>query len=274
MKRNVWAVVAIVLVVLGIAGFAVKSLLVKNTPEKSVQTASQVKSTEEKVASPVKVVLPGASSIDALKEDYGKSSSLWVVVSKDFQLADLQYRPTDLVVPSVTTNSAKTKDEQSVSGRIQPSLEALFASVKTAGYDLMVASGFRSYDLQQQYFTSYSAAYGETAANKFSARPGQSEHQTGLSLDISYVDRSCYLDTCFGEKPAGMWLATHAWEYGFILRYPADKTEITKYQYEPWHFRYVGKDLAKALHQSGLTLDEAKPYLDKADAELKTRAEI
>jgi len=140
-----------------------------------------------------------------------------------------------------------------------------------AGHELYVASGYRSHQLQTVYYSNYVRVSGEAEANKFSARPGQSEHQTGLAFDLASTSNSCYLETCFGDSEAGKWLATHAHEYGFTLRYPADKTDITGYQYEPWHFRYVGKDLAGALHQSGLTLDEAAPYLDRLRDTLRAR---
>ncbi len=237
---------------------------VKTTPVKS---ESQVKK-DETVAKTVIVQLPNAAPIEARVEDYNKPGSLWVVVSKDYPLADLHYRPSDLTLTDLPARTDKSVDEKSVSAVVVPDLTSMFTDAKNAGNDIMIASGFRSYELQQTYFSNYSKSYGEEAANKFSAKPGQSEHQTGLALDIAYNNRDCYLDVCFGQKPAGMWLAENAYKYGFILRYPSDKTEITKYQYEPWHFRYVGKSLAKALHESGLTLDEARPYLETARNEL------
>ena len=82
-------------------------------------------------------------------------------------------------------------------------------------------------------------------------------------MDLSTRDMKCYLEECFGDTPAGKWLATHAHVYGFILRYPKDKNGITDFIYEPWHFRFVGKNLATALYESGLTLDEAWPYMTK-----------
>lgn len=211
------------------------------------------------------VHIPGTNPITRINGDPTKPDSLWTVVSKDYPLTDKHYKPADLELMAVPTREDKTVEERSVRSLIQKPLADMFDAAKHEGFDLMVASGFRSYELQQTYFTSYSQTYGEAEATKFSARPGESEHQTGLAVDISLVSRECYLDVCFGEKPAGKWLAAHAYEYGFTLRYPADKTNITQYQYEPWHFRFVGKDLARALHDSGLTLDEARPYLVKTN---------
>lgn len=212
----------------------------------------------------VQVALPGASSITALKENYNDDSSIWRIVSKDYPLTNSRYIPVNLALATVPSRTDKSNEERSLRSDIMPAIEQLFSALSAQHFNMMIASGYRSYDLQNMYYTNYVKAYGQAQADMFSAQPGKSEHQTGLAFDISYIDRTCYLETCFGDMPAGQWLAAHAYEYGFILRYPKDKTAVTKYQYEPWHFRYVGKDLASALHESGLTLDEARPYLQAA----------
>jgi len=217
----------------------------------------------------VRVTLPGTSPIDALVDDYAQPSSLWVVVNKERPLTDQQYRPVDLIeLTSVKTRSEKTVDERSLRAVVVSNLEALFADGLVAGYDFMLGSGFRSYDKQVFYYSNYVAMSGEAAANKYSAKPGYSEHQTGLAFDISLATKECYLEICFGDLDAGKWVAQNAKKYGFVVRYPADKVDITGYQYEPWHLRYVGRPLAEALTESQLTLDEALPYLEKARLEL------
>lgn len=246
--------------------FASRSETVSLRPSANQATAQQPKE--------VMVQLPGAAPIAALNEDYDAPESIWVVVSKKYPLADQAYRPADLTLTDLPARSDKSNDEKSIRAVAVPALTNLFNDAKTAGYSIMIASAFRSYALQQTYFTSYSNAYGVDKANTFSARPGQSEHQTGLALDIAYQDRNCYLDICFGETAAGKWLAANSYKYGFVLRYPIGKTSITQYQYEPWHFRYVGKPLALALHQSGLTLDEARPYLQTARDQLRAEHKI
>ncbi len=223
----------------------------------------------------IMLAIPGAKPIDAPVDDFRLSSSPWVVVSKTRPLPDSQYRPDDLVLPTeFATNTQKSDEERSVRQLIVSPLQNMLADARAAGFDLFVASGFRSYNLQNSYYTNYVRTSGETAANQFSARPGYSEHQTGLAVDLSLMSRECYLETCFGETAAGKWLAANAQTYGFILRYPADKTEITGYQYEPWHFRFVSPDLAKALFDSKLTLDQITPQLEKARAELVKRGSI
>lgn len=96
------------------------------------------------------------------------------------------------------------------------------------------------------------------------AQPGQSEHQTGLAVDIVPSSRDCYIQECFKDMPEGIWLAENAQKFGFILRYPSGKEGLTGYGFEPWHFRFVGIDLATALYESGLTLEESWPYLQSA----------
>ncbi len=238
-------------------------------------TASKKDKGETKVkAQEIQIKLPGVEPVAAMAEDFHQPDSLWTVVNKDRPLLNQDYRPSDLIQPDINKRPDKSNDEKSMRDIVNADLEAMFADAEAEGYDLMLASGFRSKALQSIYYNGISKAYGQEVADKQSARPGTSEHQTGLALDISYSDRHCYLEVCFGDLPAGKWLAANSYKYGFILRYPADKTEITKYQYEPWHFRYVGKPLAKAVYDSGLTLDEIVSYLESARSELVKQNKI
>ncbi len=118
------------------------------------------------------------------------------------------------------------------------------------GYDIQLLSGYRSYETQRNLYNNYVATYGQAEADTFSARPGTSEHQTGLAMDVGWID-DAYADT-----PSGKWLAANCYKYGFIIRYPKDKENITGYKYEPWHIRYLGKDIAKDVYDSGLCLEE------------------
>lgn len=118
------------------------------------------------------------------------------------------------------------------------------------GLNIWFASGFRSYDYQAQIYSNYVARDGQALADTYSARPGYSEHQSGLAIDVNSIDDS------FAGTPEAVWLENHCHEYGFILRYPRGKENITGYQYESWHVRYLGTDLSYAVHNSGLTLEE------------------
>ena len=118
------------------------------------------------------------------------------------------------------------------------------------GLQLYEQSGFRSYATQERIYNNYVAADGQAEADTYSARPGHSEHQSGLAIDVNSLSSS------FAETAEGIWLAENCHKYGFILRYPAGKTDITGYIYEPWHIRYVGVEIATAIYESGLCLEE------------------
>lgn len=127
--------------------------------------------------------------------------------------------------------------------------EELVEGAKKDGIDIYLSSGFRSYEYQDEIYNNYCSVYGQAEADTFSARPGHSEHQTGMAIDVNIIDDS------FAGTPEAIWIENHCFEYGFILRYPQGKEGITGYKYEPWHIRYIG-DKAKPVHDSGLTLEE------------------
>lgn len=136
-------------------------------------------------------------------------------------------------------------------------MDTLILAAKEAGYSIVAFSSFRSYDYQKGLYDKYVARDGKAKADRYSARPGYSEHQTGLAFDVGEVGREdIWLTSEFGETPAGKWLAANAHRYGFILRYPKGKEEITGFMYESWHFRYLGVELATKVYESGLTLEE------------------
>ena len=123
-------------------------------------------------------------------------------------------------------------------------------AASSIGYSIPLLSGFRSYDTQNTIYNNYINIYGKELTDTFSAQPGHSEHQTGLAMDVGSIDDN------YGETPEGKWLAENAHNYGFIIRYPRGKEAITGYKYEPWHIRYLGKDIATRVYNSGLTLEE------------------
>ncbi|MGM9948986.1 MAG: D-alanyl-D-alanine carboxypeptidase family protein [Lysinibacillus sp.] len=136
-------------------------------------------------------------------------------------------------------------------------LDQMVAAAKAAGFDLVAFSGYRSYEYQTQLYTNYTNRDGKEAADRYSARPGHSEHQTGLAFDIGEVGREdVWLTEEFGETPAGKWLAQNAHMYGFILRFPKGEEDVTGFMYESWHFRYLGKDLAEKVYKAGVALEE------------------
>lgn len=136
-------------------------------------------------------------------------------------------------------------------------LDTMLAAAKQQGFDLNAFSGYRSFEYQTTLYNNYVKRDGADAADRYSARPGYSEHQTGLAFDIGEKGKEdLWLTEEFGETPAGQWLFAHADEYGFILRFPQNKEHITGYMYESWHYRYVGTEIAKEINKQDITLEE------------------
>lgn len=151
-------------------------------------------------------------------------------------------------------NKTYTLPETYAPGKIIPECYQAFLEMAAAasndGIRLYIRSDYRSYYDQRYIYAGYVQKDGAAAADRYSARAGHSEHQSGLALDLNSFEYS------FGETPEGKWLAANAHLYGFIIRYPADKEALTGYRYEPWHVRYLGRDIAAEVYQSGLCLEE------------------
>lgn len=188
--------------------------------------------------------------------------SMYVLVNKKRNLPSV-YEPADLVVPNVAFSFSGNDPKKQMRKDAAAALEKLFAGAAEDDVELKAVSGYRSYDRQRSIFNLNAKRQGEEAANRTSARPGQSEHQTGLAVDISSASVGYGLETSFGETKEGRWLAAHASEYGFIIRYPKGKQDITGYTYEPWHVRYVGVKAANDIATSKLTLEQ---YYEKLEA--------
>lgn len=191
-------------------------------------------------------------SFDKTQYSSTNPASLWVVINKQHALMPKDYTPADLVFPTVLQRVPGNESMQ-LRQPTATALQAMFKHASADGISMMLSSGYRPYAYQVNLYNGYVKSQGQTTADTLSARPGFSEHQSGLAADIEPADRTCELELCFGDTAAGMWLTTHAYEYGFIIRYLADKQEITGYAPEPWHLRYVGTDLANEMHKTGVT---------------------
>lgn len=240
MKKLAAAVVIIIVIV--IAGIAWHS---------QDASAPQKTSTSNARAQPSK------TSFNKHNYSLTDASSLWVVVNKQRPLTPKTYAP-KLVVPNIPLRSNITSDEEHVSSVMAPALEQMVASAKQQGISLNLQSGYRSYQFQVTLYNDYVARDGKAKADTYSARPGHSEHQTGLAADLGGTsDPACNVAQCYGGTVEGKWLAANAYKFGFILRYPKADENITGYEYEPWHFRYVGKPLASQMHKQGIaTLEQ------------------
>ena len=189
------------------------------------------------------------------KEMVLNTDSILVLVNKVRNLPS-SYAPGDLVKPNVRFSFSEDVPKRYMRKPAARALEQLFRAASDAGHRLYGVSGYRSYATQKSIFERNVAQKGEEVANRTSARPGQSEHQTGLAMDISSAAVNYRLSTSFGDTPEGKWVRDHAYKYGFIIRYPKGKEHITGYSYEPWHLRYVGTEAAEYIHKNGLTLEE------------------
>jgi zinc D-Ala-D-Ala carboxypeptidase len=237
---------ALVVGVAGIYGLPkVISDQVAKLPESVQSIANQV------TPKPVTIFDPPKYSID-------QADSIWVVVNKQRQISPLKYQPGSLAFPAF----AKPKVQNPFGLQMREEAAVATAELATAMAEagkgtLILNSGFRTYKNQQGLYNRTRDTRGLAVAEKLSARPGHSEHQLGLAADFSVKGQGCVIMVCFGNTEAGIWLAENAHKFGFVLRYPKGYKPITGFQYEPWHFRYVGVELTTEMKTKGIkTLEE------------------
>lgn len=175
-----------------------------------------------------------------------------ILVNKHYSLPE-KYAPDDVV----TMSNQYAYPNNSIRKDVYEAFKEMSKEAKEEGITLIVNSSYRTYEEQKELYDDYSDKKGIEYADKYAARPDFSEHQTGLALDIFSPG---YGMKNFEESKAFAWLSENSWKYGFILRYPKDKDSITGYAYEAWHYRYLGKDLAKKVYESGLTFEEYYSY--------------
>ncbi|MED0939848.1 M15 family metallopeptidase [Bacillus mobilis] len=181
-------------------------------------------------------------------------ASVQAVVNKEYGLPE-DYKPEDLVVPNVPFSFSGTLEKSYLRKEAAEALERLFDLAKKEGIELNAVSGFRSYDYQKNLYANNVKRKGQEHTDRFSAKPGHSEHQTGLTMDVSSKSANNELELTFANTKEGKWLKENAYRAGFIIRYPKGKESITGYAYEPWHIRYVG-DIAESIYKKKLTLEE------------------
>ncbi|MUG46815.1 D-alanyl-D-alanine carboxypeptidase family protein [Paenibacillus woosongensis] len=195
----------------------------------------------------------GSSAAD--KAAAADPHSIAVLVNKELALPE-DYEPSDLVYPDVRFTFKEKIEKRMMRSEAAKALEEMFAGAERDGIYLAGVSAYRSHSTQTSLFNRYVARDGEEKAKTYSAVPGHSEHETGLAIDISASDGKCAAEDCFGGTKEAEWLAQHSAEYGFIIRYPEGKEAITGYKYEPWHLRYVGKEIAADIFERDITLEE------------------
>jgi D-alanyl-D-alanine carboxypeptidase len=217
--------------------------------QQHAQSAARAPSSKSQTAHTSQPEKPSQPSFDKHKFSTDKASSLWVVANKHRPLKPLKYTP-KLAVPHVPLRLSPKNSEMHLNPRAIKPLERLFAAAEKHGYHLQLASGYRSYQEQVSVYHHEVNSVGKKQADRESARPGHSEHQTGLSADVEPTSRKCEVAQCFGKLPVGKWLAKSAYKFGFVIRYPKGYEHVTGYEWEPWHIRYTGTYLSKQMHQT------------------------
>jgi len=183
----------------------------------------------------------------------------YILVNKDNRL-DKDFIPNDLVITDENENNFHEYLNPNLKPMINKEVFKYFLlmqeDAKTNGFNILIDSGYRSYQYQEEIWNDSVIKIGLEETKRVVAPPGASEHQTGLSFDVGYIINGAYTDDVDEFQEESKWLFNNSYKYGFILRYPKNKENITGYKYEPWHYRFVGIDLAKELYENNITLEE------------------
>ena len=186
--------------------------------------------------------------------DYSLDTNM--IVNKYYNLSK-DYQPDDIIPISSSyawgENGSKTTRQITFDAYLN-----MYNAAKNDGITLMINSSYRTYEEQELVYKNYETKYGNEYADDIAARPGHSEHQTGLALDIFCTTNSN--TKTFKDSEAYQWLLNNSYKYGFILRYPEGKENITGFTFESWHYRYVGIEIAKYIHENDITFDEYFAY--------------
>ena len=213
---------------------------------------------KKQATKPAQIIEPEPASFDKQQYSLIDPSSIWLVVNKLRPLEPNGYTPTNLVVPNIALRANITSNEKYLRADVASALAVMDTAAKADGVTFNLQSGYRSYGFQTVLYNSYVKQQGQAQADTESARPGYSEHQTGMAADLgSTTNSSCNIARCYADTIEGKWLAANAYKYGFIIRYAQDKQPITGYTFEPWHVRYIGPELSKEMQsKKALTLEE------------------
>ncbi|MBB4140440.1 D-alanyl-D-alanine carboxypeptidase family protein [Microbacterium invictum] len=180
--------------------------------------------------------------------DLSAADRIWVVVNKRHPLDPIDYWP----IPQAQAAGVQRTSGGHMRADVAAALEDLASAAVTDGPGAIgVNSGFRSYDFQVSTYSGYVSSLGQVAADRTSARPGHSEHQTGLAVDVVACSGGCGGIEGFGRTAQADWVAANAWRFGFVVRYEDGQADVTGYDAEPWHLRYIGIDLAAVYHEGG-----------------------
>lgn len=237
MKKNIIIIILILVMIVSLAGGLPK--YVRDTISRKLNIKTKFSDT-----------------INANQNDNSKrNEGNLILVNKNNGVSE-NYKPADLTRVNVKFYKTATAEEKTMRKEAAQALEELFNGAENEGVELYGLNGYRSYQTQKTLFDEDCEKWGTRYAEQCAAKPGYSEHQTGLAMDITNRTYS----TNFQTTKEGKWLAKNCYKYGFILRYPQGKENITGYSYEPWHVRYVGKTVAKQIFLKNIVLEQ---YLNK-----------
>lgn len=224
------------------------TMLPENAPDKSeIWKSSDTKIATVNTYGKITGVSEGECTVTVTSAD-NENVSATVKVTVKGAVKEVTY--IDGILIANKTYALPANYNPGVDAQANNALNEMINAAKTEGVVLRMISGFRSYSTQNTLYNNYVARDGKAEADRYSARPGHSEHQTGLAFDLNSLDQS------FENTKEGKWLAENCWKYGFIIRYPKGKESVTGYMYEPWHVRYLGKEVAKKVYESGKCLEE------------------
>lgn len=185
----------------------------------------------------------------------GQTSMFYLLNKKNSLSAD--YKPAGLIIPKIPYNFGGSPEKKYVRPEMASALEQMFQAAQAEqNLKLYGLSGYRSYATQKSLFAYYARQDGEANAEKYSARAGTSEHQTGLAMDITSASAGFDLSVAFAKTKEGQWVKHNAHRFGLIVRYLEGKEHLTTYQYEPWHLRLLDQKTATYLYEKNLTLEE------------------
>ena len=247
-----WLGPGLVALACAVIGVVVASMVFPHPQQAATEAPVVVAVTTTATAHPSAQPAPVSSplGINLAAHSVDDPASMWVVVNKRRPLDPQDYVPRGLVTLTVPGGGQMTK-------LAAAALKDMYDAAKADGAPFRASTAYRSYNFQKGLFAQYVAQSGVAKAETFSARAGYSEHQTGLTVDV-YDPTGCHLQECYAKTASGAWLAKHAAEFGFIERYPKGYAEITGYKWEPWHWRYVGVELAEFMRDQHIaTLEEA-----------------
>ncbi len=254
--RSLYRKLYIVLILSGVLAISFSYLLLSgktmeiDSPEASTSPTS---TSEINTPTPISTETPSptpSNTPEIISEDTTSNDSLLRIINKK-QTIEPDYVPSDLVDVPVSQYSHQKLRQEAAS-----SLEEMFKAASDDGIELYLISGYRSYTKQQELQNYYRDTLGDVQADRIDCIPGSSEHQIGLAVDLGTVDHKYELDTDFSKTEAYQWLISHCSEYGYILRYPEGKEEVTGIKFSPWNFRYVGNEYSTKITESGLTMEE------------------